>query len=78
MEKNQTKSENNSELTDEFLYSLWPFFAPPLSASARTTYYTIVEASVKVTGDTPDEMTHSDADKDFNDLVTKINSGNEN
>ena len=30
---------------------------------------------MKVTGHTPDEMTHSDADKYFNDLVTKINSG---
>ena len=30
---------------------------------------------MKVTGHTPDEMTHSDADKYFNDLVTKMNSG---
>lgn len=75
MEKNQTKSENISELTDEFLYSIWNFFAANLSDRARKNYYNIVKAYVKVTGHTPDEMTHSDADKYFNDLVTKINSG---
>ena len=75
MENNQTKSENNSELTDEFLYSIWNFFAANLSDRARKNYYNIVKAYVKVTGHTPDEMTHSDADKYFNDLVTKMNSG---
>lgn len=75
MEKNQTKSENNSELTDEFLYLIWNFFAANLSDRARKNYYNIVKAYVKVTGHTPDEMTHSDADKYFNDLVTKMNSG---
>ena len=75
MENNQTKSENTRELTDEFLYSIWNFFAANLSDRARKNYYNIVKAYVKVTGHTPDEMTHSDADKYFNDLVTKMNSG---
>ena len=75
MENDQTKSGNNRELTDEFLYSIWNFFAANLSDRARKNYYNIVKAYVKVTGHTPDEMTHSDADKYFNDLVTKMNSG---
>ena len=75
MENDQTKSENNREITDEFLYSIWNFFAANLSDRARKNYYNIVKAYVKVTGHTPDEMTHSDADKYFNDLVTKMNSG---
>ena len=75
MENNQAKSDNNSELTNEFLYSIWNFFAANLSDRARKNYYNIVKAYVKVTDHTPDELTHSDADKYFNDLVGKMNSG---
>lgn len=64
-----------SVFTNEFLYSIWNFFAANLSERTRKNYYNIVRGYIRITGHNPDELTHSDADKYFNELVTKMNAG---
>lgn len=64
---NETKNK-----TDEFLYSIWNFFAASLSEKTRKNYYNVIKAYVKITGHSPLELTESDTEKYFNDLTEKI------
>lgn len=63
------------KLTSEFLYSIWNFFAANLSERTRKNYYNIVKNYVKITEHSPENLTHSDTDKYFNELVTRMNAG---
>ena len=60
--------------TDEFLYSIWNFFAASLSEKTRKNYYNVIKAYIKITGHSPLELTESDTEKYFNDLTEKIQS----
>lgn len=66
---NETKNKN-----DEFLYSIWNFFAASLSEKTRKNYYNVIKAYIKITGHSPLELTESDTEKYFNDLTEKIQS----
>lgn len=66
---NETKNK-----TDEFLYSIWNFFAASLSEKTRKNYYNVIKAYIKITGHSPLELTESDTEKYFNDLTEKIQS----
>ena len=66
---NDTKNK-----TDEFLYSIWNFFAASLSEKTRKNYYNVIKAYIKITGHSPLELTESDTEKYFNDLTEKIQS----
>ena len=35
--------------TDEFLYSIWNFFAASLSEKTRKNYYNVIKAYIKIT-----------------------------
>jgi site-specific recombinase XerD len=72
---NIKSSDISSVYSNDFLYSIWNFFAANLSERTRKNYYNIVRGYIKITGHNPDELTHSDADKYYNELVTKMNSG---
>lgn len=70
------KNENAQDISsDEFLYSIWNFFSANLSEKTRKNYFNIIKSYIKLTGNTPDNLTHSDSDKYFNELVTKMNAG---
>ena len=57
--------------TDEFLYSIWNFFAASLSEKTRKNYYNVIKAYIKITGHSPLELTESDTEKYFNRKNTK-------
>ena len=42
---NETKNK-----TDEFLYSIWNFFAASLSEKTRKNYYNVIKAYIKIPG----------------------------
>ena len=64
---NESKNKN-----DEFLYSIWNFFAASLSEKTRKNYYNVIKAYIKITGHSPLELTESDTEKYFNDLKLNI------
>lgn len=78
--RNQNKtvgSQTGSEISenDEFLYSIWNFFAANLSERTRKNYYNIVKNYIKTVGHTPMKLSEKDAETYFNDLTNRLNSG---
>ncbi len=68
---------NNTGLTeiDEFLYSIWTFYAANLSSRTSKNYYNIVKSYIKVTGKTPLKLTQDDAKQYNQHLIQKVQQG---
>lgn len=60
--------------TDEFLYSIWNFFAASLSEKTRKNYYNVIKAYIKITGHSPLELTNLIQKSTSMDLTEKIQS----
>ncbi len=60
---------------DEFLYSIWNFYAANLSPRTSRNYYNIVKGYIKFTGKTPLKLTFEDADKYNQYLIERVKIG---
>ncbi len=60
---------------DEFLYSIWNFYAANLSSRTAKNYYNIVKNYIKLIKHTPIKLSLEDATKYNNYLVDKVKSG---
>lgn len=59
---------------DEFMYSIWNFYAANLSKAAARNHYNIVKNYVSIIGHTPDKLTREDADTYNRYLINRVSS----
>lgn len=70
-----SEQKNAFNENDEFLYSIWNFFAANLSERTRKNYYNVVKGYIKTVGHSPLKLSEEDAQKYFSDLTNRLNSG---
>ena len=59
--------------TNEFLYSIWNFFAASLSEKTRKNYYNVIKAYIKITGHSPLELTEQNSRKNTKQKIIIFN-----